>query len=177
MSAPSCMSRNTSGPPVSCGGGGIPSIPGRLHCPRGLVEVPHFSSTRRPPHFYSAVPTRRGRWSEAAAYYSTTVKQYPEVAPPHEQLAVTRLLAEDLPGYRAACTGMLERFQPIDDPTAAVRVASACSLAAEAVSDMQGLIQVSERASRSVGGNERPLPGRDHTDALPERASRSVGGN
>src|SRR5262249_19917040 len=56
MSAPSCMSRNTSGPPVSCGGGGIPAIPGRLHCPRGLVEVPHFSSTRGPPHFYSAVP-------------------------------------------------------------------------------------------------------------------------
>jgi tetratricopeptide (TPR) repeat protein len=97
---------------------------------------------------------RRGRWSEAAAYYTTGVKRYPDVAPLHEQLAVTRLLAGDLPGYQAACAEMLERFKPIDDPTAAVRVAYACSLAAEAVSDMQGLTKVAEQATRSVGGNE-----------------------
>jgi hypothetical protein len=43
---------------------------------------------------------------------------------------------------------MLERFKPIDDSTAAIRVASACSLAAEAVSDFPGLIEVSERSTR-----------------------------
>jgi tetratricopeptide (TPR) repeat protein len=101
--------------------------------------------------------TRRGLWSEAAAYYATTVKKYPEVAPFHEQMAVTRLLAGDLPGYRAACAAMLERFKPIDDSTAAVRIAYACSLAALAVSDLPGLIEVSERSTRLGAGNERAV--------------------
>jgi tetratricopeptide (TPR) repeat protein len=103
------------------------------------------------------VYTRRGLWSQAAAYYATTVTKYPEVAPLHEQLAVTRLLAGDLTGYRAACAEMLERFKPIDDSTAAIRVAYACSLAAEAVSDMQGLIEVSERSTRWEASNERAV--------------------
>jgi tetratricopeptide (TPR) repeat protein len=97
----------------------------------------------------------RGLWSEAAAYYETAVKHYPDVAPLHEQLAVARLLAGDLPGYRAACAGMLERFKPIDDSTAAVRVGYVCSLAAKAVTDLPGLIQVSERSTRGVASNER----------------------
>jgi WD40 repeat protein/serine/threonine protein kinase/tetratricopeptide (TPR) repeat protein len=103
------------------------------------------------------VYTRRGLWSQAAAYYATTVRKYPEVAPVHEQLAVTRLLAGDLPGYRAACAEMLERFKPIDDSTAAIRVAYACSLAADAVSDLPGLIEVSERSLRLAAGNERAV--------------------
>jgi WD40 repeat protein/tRNA A-37 threonylcarbamoyl transferase component Bud32/tetratricopeptide (TPR) repeat protein len=97
----------------------------------------------------------RGLWCEAAAYYARKVEQYPGVAPLHERLAVTRLLAGDLPGYRAACAGMLERFKPIDDSTAAVRVAYVCSLAAEAVADLPGLIEVSERSTRWVASNER----------------------
>jgi WD40 repeat protein/serine/threonine protein kinase/tetratricopeptide (TPR) repeat protein len=101
--------------------------------------------------------TRRGLWSQAAAYYATTVTKYPEVAPLHEQLVVTRLLAGELPGYRAACAEMLKRFKPIDDSNAAVRVAYACSLAAEAVSDMQGLIEVSKRSTRWVASNERAV--------------------
>jgi tetratricopeptide (TPR) repeat protein len=99
----------------------------------------------------------RGLWCEAATFFAKTVEQYPEVAPLHEQLAVARLLSGDLPGYRAACAGMLERFKPVDDSTAAIRVASACSLAAEAVSDFQGLIEVSERSTRWVAGNERAV--------------------
>jgi WD40 repeat protein/tetratricopeptide (TPR) repeat protein len=99
----------------------------------------------------------RGLWSEAAAYYTRTVKQFPEIAPLHEQLAVTRLLAGDLPGYRAACAEMLERFKPLDDSTAAIRVANACSLAANAVSDLPGLIEVSERSTRWVASNERAV--------------------
>jgi hypothetical protein len=90
----------------------------------------------------------RGLWSEAAAYYATTVQQYPEVAPLQERLAVTRLLAGDLPGYRTACAAMLQRFKPIDDSTAAIRVAYACSLAPEAVMDLPGLIEVCERSTR-----------------------------
>jgi hypothetical protein len=43
---------------------------------------------------------------------------------------------------------MLERFKPIDDSTAATRVAYACSLAPEAVTDLPGLIEVCERSTR-----------------------------
>jgi tetratricopeptide (TPR) repeat protein len=99
---------------------------------------------------------RRGLWSEAAAYYERAVKQYPDVAPLHERLAVARLLAGDLPGYRAACAAMLERFKPIDDSTAAVFVASACSLAPGAVTDFPGLVQVSERWTRWVASKDLP---------------------
>jgi WD40 repeat protein/tetratricopeptide (TPR) repeat protein len=95
----------------------------------------------------------RGLWREAAAYYARAVKHYPDVAPLHEQLAVARLLAGDLPGYRAACAGMLERFKPIDDSTTAIRVAYACSLAAQAVTDLEGLIQVSERSTRGAASS------------------------
>jgi tetratricopeptide (TPR) repeat protein len=98
---------------------------------------------------------RRGLWREAAAYFATTVKRYPDVALLHEQLAVTQLLAGDLPGYRAACAEMLERFKPIDDSTAATRVAYACSLAAFAGTDLPGLIQISERWTRWAARNER----------------------
>jgi tetratricopeptide (TPR) repeat protein len=101
--------------------------------------------------------TKRGLWSQAAAYYATKVEQYPDVAPLHERLAVTRFLSGDLPGYRAACAGMLERFQPIDDSTAAIRVAYACCLAAEAVTDLPGLIQVAERSTRWVASIERAV--------------------
>jgi WD40 repeat protein/tetratricopeptide (TPR) repeat protein len=98
---------------------------------------------------------KRGLWSEAAAFYAATVRKYPDVAPLHEQVAVTRLLAGDLPGYRSACAAMVERFKPVDDSTAAVRVAYTCSLAPEAVTDLAGLIAVSERSTRSVASNER----------------------
>jgi WD40 repeat protein len=97
----------------------------------------------------------RGLWSDAAAYFATKVEQYPEVAPLHEQLAVTRLLAGDRPGYRAACAGMLDRFKPIDDSTAATAVTNACTLAANAVSDLPGLVEVSKRSTRWVASNER----------------------
>jgi hypothetical protein len=50
---------------------------------------------------------------------------------------------------------MLERFKTIDDFTAPVGVAYACSLAPEAVTDLPGLIQVSERSTRWVPSNNR----------------------
>jgi tetratricopeptide (TPR) repeat protein len=95
----------------------------------------------------------RGLWDEAAALYARAVERYPDVSPLHEQLAVARLLAGDLPGYRAACAAMLERFKPIEDSTAAIRVARACSLAPAVVTDLPGLIQVSERSTRWVASN------------------------
>src|SRR5262249_43641272 len=84
MSAHSCMSRNTSGPPVWCGGGGIAPIPDRRHCPRCPVEVPHFAITRRPPHFYSAVPNyqeKSGRSTEISAGTTLMIDCIHEILP------------------------------------------------------------------------------------------------
>jgi WD40 repeat protein/serine/threonine protein kinase/tetratricopeptide (TPR) repeat protein len=100
---------------------------------------------------------KRGLWSQAAAYYATVIKNYPDVAPLHECLALARVLAGDLPGYKAACAAMLDRFKPIDDSTAAIRVAYACSLVPEAVPDLPGLLQVAERSTRWVASNERAV--------------------
>ncbi len=99
--------------------------------------------------------SRRGLWSEAAAYFATTVEKYPEVAPLHERLAVTRLLAGDMPGYRTACAAMLARFKPIDDSTPATRVSYACTLAPLTVTELPGLVQVAERSTRWAPSNER----------------------
>jgi len=114
----------------------------------------------------------RGLWSEAAAYYARAVEQHPDIAPLHEQLAVARLLAGDLPGYRAACAGMLERFKPIDDSTAAGRVAYACSLAAKAVTDLEGLIQVSERSTRWAASNAQHASPQGGTWTILVRSTR-----
>jgi tetratricopeptide (TPR) repeat protein len=103
---------------------------------------------------WGAMYADRGLWDEAAALYARAVERYPDVSPLHEQLAIARLLARDLPGYRAACAAMLERFKPIDDSTAAIRVARACSLAPAVVTDLPGLIQVAERSTRWVASNE-----------------------
>jgi tetratricopeptide (TPR) repeat protein len=129
------------------------------------AEAAFDEATRARPFNISIVVERgdlyakRGLWSQAAAYYAAKVEQYPDVAPLHEQLAVARLPSGDLPGYREACAGMLEGFQPIDDSTAAIRVAYACCLAADAVTDLPGLIQVAERSTRWVEA-VTVLPGR-----------------
>jgi WD40 repeat protein/serine/threonine protein kinase len=96
---------------------------------------------------------RRGLWHDAASYYAAMIRQYPDLTPLHERLAVARLLAGDLPGYRAACAGLLERFKSLDNSVTAGRVAHACGLAPAAVADLPGLVRVSERCTRWVAGN------------------------
>jgi eukaryotic-like serine/threonine-protein kinase len=98
---------------------------------------------------------RRGRWSEAAAYYTRAVQQYPDIAAFHEQLAIARLIAGDLPGYRSACTAMLEKFKMTEDLLAANRLAYACTYAPDAVTDLSTPIQVCERSAPIMAGGER----------------------
>jgi Flp pilus assembly protein TadD len=98
---------------------------------------------------------RRGLWKEAAAYYATAVEQHPDYAPLHSQLAIARLIAGDLAGYRSACTAMLERFKTATDLLATNRLAYACIYAPESVPDMPTLIQVCERSVQMFAGGER----------------------
>jgi tetratricopeptide (TPR) repeat protein len=97
----------------------------------------------------------RGLWSEAAAYHARAVQQYPDVAPLHYQLALARLIAGDLPGYRSACTAMFERFKTADDLLAANRLAYASIYAPGAIPDLPTFIQVCERSVPLVAGGER----------------------
>jgi hypothetical protein len=91
---------------------------------------------------------RRGLWNEAASYDEAMIRQYPDLTPLHEHLAVARLRAGDLSGYRAACAELLERFKSLDNSVTGGRVAHACSLAPAAVADHPGLVRVSERSTR-----------------------------
>jgi eukaryotic-like serine/threonine-protein kinase len=98
---------------------------------------------------------RRGLWKEAAAYFARAVGHYPDVASLHYQLAIARLLAGDLPGYRSACTAMFERFNTADDLLAANRLAFAGTYAPDALTNLPALIRVCERSVPAVAGGER----------------------
>jgi tetratricopeptide (TPR) repeat protein len=113
---------------------------------------------------------RRGLWREAAAYYATAVERHPDDAPLHYQLALARLIAGDLPGYRSACTAMLERFKAAKELLVTNRLAYACIYAPDAVPDMPALIQVCERSVRAFAGGERVVGAALYRAGRPEEA-------
>jgi tetratricopeptide (TPR) repeat protein len=98
---------------------------------------------------------RRGLWRDAADYYATIVEKYPDEAPFHYELAIARLIAGDLAGYRAACAAMLARFAMAEDVQSTNRLAYACIYAPDAVTDMPALIRACERSVRGFEGGER----------------------
>ena len=98
---------------------------------------------------------KRGLWSEAAAYYARAAQHYPGVAYLYYQLAIARLIAGDLPGYRSACAAMLDRFKTAEDLQATYRLAYACIYVPDAVTDLPALIEVCERSVPGLAGGER----------------------
>ena len=52
----------------------------------------------------------RGQHGKATADFAAARERAPEVSLLHYRLALARLLAGDLAGYRSACAGTLERF-------------------------------------------------------------------
>jgi tetratricopeptide (TPR) repeat protein len=125
------------------------------------AEAAFDEAERARPMNVSILPSRgdlyavRGLWREAAACYARAVQQYPDVAALHHQLALARLIAGDLHGYRCTCTAMFERFKTADDLLAANRLAYASIYAPGAVPDLPAFIQVCERSVPAVAGGER----------------------
>jgi hypothetical protein len=56
----------------------------------------------------------------------------------------------DLQGYRRACREMLKRFGNTGKPDTAERIATACSLAPDAVNNFEAVLKLADRAVKSV---------------------------
>jgi WD40 repeat protein/serine/threonine protein kinase/tetratricopeptide (TPR) repeat protein len=97
----------------------------------------------------------RGQHEKAAADFAAALEREPEDPQNHYRVAIANLVAGELTGYRAACAGMLERFQGYVQPRFANRVAYTCVYGPDAVVDMPSLIRVAERAVPSHPGGER----------------------
>jgi tetratricopeptide (TPR) repeat protein len=87
-----------------------------------------------------------GRWEEAAAAYDQAVEQFPEEWGSWYRAALVHLLRGDAGGYRRLCARALERFDRAD-PFAAVYLAWAGALDAEAGVDPARLLRLAERAA------------------------------
>jgi WD40 repeat protein/Flp pilus assembly protein TadD len=92
-------------------------------------------------------PAAAGRWDEAAAAYDQAVEQCPEDWESWYHAALVHLLRGDADGYRRLCSQALERFDRTDDPFAAVYLAWAGVLDAEAKVDPAALLRLAERAA------------------------------
>jgi WD40 repeat protein/Flp pilus assembly protein TadD len=92
-------------------------------------------------------PAAAGRWDEAAAAYDQAVEQFPEEWESWYHAALVHLLRGDADGYRRLCTRALERFGGTEDPFAAVYLAWAGVLDAEAGVDPARLLRLAERAA------------------------------
>jgi WD40 repeat protein len=88
-----------------------------------------------------------GKWDEAAAAYDQAVAQFPEQWDSWYHAALIHLLRGDADGYRRLCARALERFDRTDDPFAAVYLAWAGALDAEARVDPARLLRLAERAA------------------------------
>jgi hypothetical protein len=95
------------------------------------------------------------RWEMAAAAFQRAVERQPENPELRHWLALCRLAAGDLPGYRKVCGATLERFGFDDAPGIASRVAYTCVAGPDAVEDRVQLIQICKNAIPAFKGNER----------------------
>jgi serine/threonine protein kinase/WD40 repeat protein len=129
-----------------------------------------------------AAPAGAGRWEEAAAAYDQAVEQFPEEWESWYHAALVHLLRGDAEGYRRLCTRALEPFGGTEDPFAAVYLAWAGVLDAEARVDPTRLPRLAERAAaadpqsyvnlRSLGG---ALLRAGQPEAAVQRLSEALG--
>jgi tetratricopeptide (TPR) repeat protein len=98
--------------------------------------------------------------NQALADFSKAIEISPGQSAPHHYLALARLAAGDLTGYRSECAAMLQRFGQTDKPEDANWVAWTCALHSDAVKDLHQPVQIAERA---VGVDPKNI---SHTFAL-----------
>jgi WD40 repeat protein len=94
-----------------------------------------------------AAPAAAGQWDEAAAAYDQAVVQCPEDWQSWYHAALVHLLRDDADGYRRLCAGALAHFDGTEDPLAAVYLAWAGALDAQAKVDPARLLRLAERAT------------------------------
>jgi WD40 repeat protein/serine/threonine protein kinase/tetratricopeptide (TPR) repeat protein len=116
------------------------------------AEAAFDEATRARP-FNMAIVVERGDlyahralWSQAAAYYATKAKQYPDVAPLHYCHVLSLLASGDESGVRWACSELLDRFGSSTGPLTANDLAWYCVLAHDGVADRAAPVRLAEQA-------------------------------
>jgi serine/threonine protein kinase/WD40 repeat protein/tetratricopeptide (TPR) repeat protein len=113
---------------------------------------PHHPDTLNSMGSLGDTLARLGRWDQALA----AIGQLAEMDPGnHWYMYVTAALhlrAGDVAAYRRACRAMLERFGDTDQPDVAERTAKTCLLAPGAVTDLDRVLRLADRA---VTGTEK----------------------
>jgi tetratricopeptide (TPR) repeat protein len=95
---------------------------------------------------------RQGKWAQAAIDTAKVADWAPLNHKYWCDLAVLRLAAEDVEGYRWACREMLARFEP-NAPNVAEQTAKACLLAPDAVRDYAPVMRLAEFAVTGTDSN------------------------
>jgi tetratricopeptide (TPR) repeat protein len=111
----------------------------------------------------------RGKWDRAAADLGKAIGLGRNEADVAHQHAVALLGAGDREGYRHACARLARRLGGSDDEAALSLVARSCTLAADAVPDLQPQVR---RAEQTVGANPRSAPELVRLGALLYRAGQ-----
>jgi tetratricopeptide (TPR) repeat protein len=91
------------------------------------------------------IHAQQAEWDKAAADFATVLEKTPADVDTAYRHALACLGAEDLKGYRKACTDLVARLGPAPDPDAAYWAALACGLGPDAVADFKRLVQLAER--------------------------------
>jgi tetratricopeptide (TPR) repeat protein len=99
---------------------------------------------------------QRALWSEAAAYYATKAKQYPDVAPLHHCHVLSLLASGDDAGLRRACSELLDRSGRSTGSLTANDVAWYCVLAPDAVANSAAPVRLAELAVNGAQAAARP---------------------
>jgi WD40 repeat protein/tetratricopeptide (TPR) repeat protein len=99
---------------------------------------------------------KRALWSKAAAYYATTAKQYPDVAPLHYRHVLSLLALGDEAGLREACSDLLDHFGTSTNHHIANKVAWDCLLAPGAVANRAAPVRLAEFAVNDAPEAEKP---------------------
>jgi WD40 repeat protein/serine/threonine protein kinase/tetratricopeptide (TPR) repeat protein len=100
---------------------------------------------------------KRALWSEAAAYYATQAKQYPDVAPLHYGHVLSLLASGDEAGVRRACSELLDRYGRSSGSLTANDVAWYCVLAPDAVADRAAPVRLAQSAVDGAPAAAKPV--------------------
>jgi tetratricopeptide (TPR) repeat protein len=96
----------------------------------------------------------RGQWDKADTDFSKAVELKPDELMHHYSVALARLGAGDLSGYRGSCVQLLKRFGQTMEPNAAYWVAWTALLAPQAVKNVDQPINLAEKAVRDDPKND-----------------------
>ena len=118
-----------------------------------------------------------GRWDEATAELATAVALRPEDFEAHYRLAISRLGAGDLAGYRRACATMFERFGTSRNPAAVDRLLYTCVPVPDALppANRMFLVPLAEFTLGTFANNERLVGAACYRDGRFDEGLRRFG--